>query len=247
MPPSIWVYDIETTPNLVYSWGLWQQNIGINQIVKPQDILSFAAHKIGTNKIESHNAWDDRDAMIQRLWDIMDDADLMVGYNQINFDNKHCNTAFLKAGLTPPSPYRNMDLMKVVRQKHKLPSYKLDYVCRFLGLDVKVSTGGMDLWIGCMNGEPKAQRKMLAYNRNDVRITTQLYLYLKKKKWLETSISRPLLDEDGVPRCPECGSDHFQRRGWNHSRDGKTRRFVCVQCGKWIQSGKRVPRAAMSN
>ena len=248
MPPSIWVYDIETTPNLVYSWGLWQQNIAINQIVKSQDILCFAAHKVGTKTVEAHAAWDDREAMIRRLWEIMDDADFMVGYNHAGFDNKHVNAAYIKADMKPPSPYQDKDLLKVVRKHFNFPSRKLDYVCGALGLDVKVSTGGMDLWTKCMNGDPAAQRKMLKYNKQDVRITTQLFHHLNALSWVDTGIGQLFFDEDAVARCIACGGDRIQRRGWLPSSNGqwKRQRFQCAddKCGKWMVSGKRVPMMA---
>jgi hypothetical protein len=251
MSPSIWVYDIETTPNLVYSWGLWQQNIGINQIVEPQDILCFAAHKVGTKTVEAHAAWDDRAAMLQRLWEIMDDAAVLVGYNHAGFDNKHVNAALAKAGLRPPSPYRNEDLLRKVKKEFRLASHKLDYVCRHFGLDVKVSTGGMDLWTACMDGDEKAQRKMLRYNRQDVRITTQLYTYLKETGWLDNTVSplcfggkESVIDLDAA-RCTRCGGSRIQRRGkLNLSDCTYKQRFECSECGKWMTSGKKMPLVA---
>jgi len=40
---KILMLDIETTPMQVYTWGLWDQNIGINQIIKPTEMLCFGA------------------------------------------------------------------------------------------------------------------------------------------------------------------------------------------------------------
>ena len=35
--------DIETAPAKVYCWGLWDQNIGINQIVEDGYVLCWCA------------------------------------------------------------------------------------------------------------------------------------------------------------------------------------------------------------
>lgn len=243
--PSIWCFDIETTPNLVYSWGLWQQNIGINQIVKPQDILCFAAHKIGRKQIEAHAAWDDYDGMLNRLHAIMDDADYLIGYNHSSFDNKHVRAAFAKAGLEPPSPHRDIDLLRVVKKKFRFPSHKLDYVCGALGLDVKVSTGGMDLWTKCMAGDEKAQRKMLKYNRQDVKITTQLFHRLLP--WID-GLNIPLYsagsDEDtseGVAKCTRCAGTNINQRGWAYATTYRYKRFRCMDCGGWMRDKKSEP------
>jgi hypothetical protein len=251
--PNIWVYDIETTPNLVYSWGLWQQNIGINQIVQPQDILCFAAHKIGSKGVEAHAAWGDYDSMLQRLHSIMDEADYLVGYNHIGFDNKLVRAAFAKAGLEPPSPYRNIDLLRVVKKQFRFPSHKLDYVCGALGLDTKVETGGMSLWTQCMEGDEKAQRKMLRYNRQDVRVTTQLYQRLLP--WID-GLNVPLYSAGNTEgtsqeeaKCTRCFGTKIQQRGWAYATTYRYKRYRCMDCGGWMR-GKRsepTPNAELRN
>ena len=41
--PRILLIDIETAPLLSYTWGTWDQNIGLNQIEQDTYILSWAA------------------------------------------------------------------------------------------------------------------------------------------------------------------------------------------------------------
>ena len=244
--PRIVVYDIETTPNIVYSWGLWDQNIGINQIITPQDILCFAAHEVGTKKVEAHAVWDGRDTMLERLHALMDGADYLVGYNHAGFDNKHVRAQFVAAGMEPPAPHRDIDLLRVVKKQFRFPSHKLDYVCRALGLDVKVSTGGMDLWTACMNGDPKARRKMLAYNRQDVKITTQLFQRLLP--WID-GLNVPLFDSGGndtdtdpaSAKCTRCGGQQIQSRGWAYTTTTRYRRYQCQDCRGWMRAAKSEP------
>lgn len=238
--PAIWVYDIETTPNLVHAWGLWDQNISINQIVTPQDILCFAAHKVGTKKIEVHAAWNGYDEMIARMHEIFDDADLLVGYNNAGFDDKLCAASFVKAGMDPPSPHRALDLLRVVKKNFRFPSHKLDYVCKALGLETKLETGGMDLWTKSMDGDVAAQKKMLKYNKQDVKVTTLLLERLIPY----CSINVPLYsDEDDAAAmvCTKCGSDHVTSRGFAYTTGSRYRRYQCQSCMGWLRARKAEP------
>jgi hypothetical protein len=43
--------DIETTPIKAYVWGLWDQNVSINQIIEPTEMLCFGARWGGSKKV----------------------------------------------------------------------------------------------------------------------------------------------------------------------------------------------------
>jgi hypothetical protein len=246
--PKIFVYDIETSPNLVYSWGLFDQRIGINQIVQPQDILCFAATRLGSKKVESRAAWDDYDVMVQGLWTLMDEADYLVGYNQVSFDDKHVKAAFAKAGMPPPSPYRSIDLLRVVRKNFKFPSHKLAYVCDALGLDLKTDPGGFDTWKQILDPESPnreaAQKRMVRYCRNDVRITTQLFQRLLP--WID-GLNIPLIsggtdsDTSTVAKCTRCDGESIQQRGWAYTTTYRYKRYRCMDCGGWMRDKKSEP------
>jgi hypothetical protein len=144
--------------------------------------------------------------------------------------------------MTPPSPHRDIDLLRVVKKQFKFPSHKLDYVCRSLGLDTKLETGGMDLWTRCMGGDEAAQRKMLRYNRQDVKVTAQLFDRLIP--WID-GLNLPLYsdddDEDAAPRCLKCGGDNLHSRGWAYATTYRYKRFRCMDCGGWLRDKKSEP------
>jgi hypothetical protein len=50
--------DIETAPNTVYTWGLYDQNIAINQIISTGYVLCYAAKWYGRrwNQFDSIDA-----------------------------------------------------------------------------------------------------------------------------------------------------------------------------------------------
>ena len=51
--PKILLFDIETSPLEVYTFGLFDQNIGLNQIIKDWSVLSFSAKWAGSSEVAS--------------------------------------------------------------------------------------------------------------------------------------------------------------------------------------------------
>jgi len=92
--------DIETAPSLVYTWGLHNQNIGVNQIVEPGYMLCWAAkfqHQktMHFKRQTEMECWD-------LLWRLLDEADAVVHYNGKSFDTKHIQKEFLLRDMLPP-------------------------------------------------------------------------------------------------------------------------------------------------
>ena len=168
--------DIETTPLQVYTWGLWDQNIGINQIIKSTEMLCFGAKWLGEKSVNFKSVHHDgKKAMLEELHRLMDEADALVGWNSAAFDHKHINREFLENGMTPPAPTKDLDLMTIVKANFQFPSNKLDYVAQKLGVGSKVKHSGFELWIGCMNDDKKAWAEMKRYQIQDVQLLDSLY------------------------------------------------------------------------
>ena len=170
------VIDIETMANLCWSWGVWQQNIYPAQIVKPKRTISFAAKWVGESKVhflsEYHHGYD---VMVQAAWDLLDEADAVIGYNSKRFDVKHLNTEFKLAGLSPPSAYQQIDLLQVTRREFAFGSNKLEEVAKRLGHGQKREHEGFALWVKCEAGDKAAWKRMKEYNINDVKLTERLF------------------------------------------------------------------------
>lgn len=173
---KILLLDIETTPMQVYAWGLWEQNIGIDQIIKSSEILCFGARWLGEKKVIFKSSYHDgKESMLKELHELMEEADVLVGWNSAAFDHKHINREFLEAGMAPPSPTKDLDLMSVVKSNFLFPSNKLDYVAQKLGVGAKVKHSGFSLWIRCMDGDKKAWDEMKKYQIQDVNLLVDLY------------------------------------------------------------------------
>ena len=236
--------DIETRPLTSYHWSLWGQNIGINQIIDGGGLLCFAAKFHGERRIRFHSEWDDGEkGMARELFKLLDEADAVCGWNSDKFDLRWVNAQFLKHGMGKPSPYAKVDLMKSVKRQVYLPSFKLDYVARYLEIGQKERTGGFDLWSDVLNGCEKARRHMKKYNVQDVRLTEQVFDRLNAKGWV---LGLPNGARDGDECCvnPMCRSEKIQWRGYQVTKTRKYRRFVCRECGTWGQSVHSEPGSA---
>lgn len=172
--------------------------------------------------------------MMLALRDLMTEADLVVHYNGDKFDLPTINKEFVYYGITPPAPYKSLDLYKIVRRNFRFPSNKLDYVSQQLGLGAKTKHEGFDLWVKCMEGKEVAQKKMERYNKRDVFLLEKLYKHLLP--WVNNHPSYALYADSSRPLCSNCGSHHVQSRGYAYTKTMRYRRWECQSCGKWMRS-----------
>jgi len=172
MKPKILVLDIETAPASGYMWKLFDVNISLSQLIDTSKLICFAAKWHGTKNIIFHsNQEHTHKAMVKKAWALLDEADAVVGYNSQNFDMKILHKEFILEGLPPPSPYKNIDLLKTVKNKFRFLSNKLDHVSQELGLGKKTSHQGFELWQKCLEDDSTAWKLMKKYNKQDVVLT----------------------------------------------------------------------------
>jgi predicted RNA-binding Zn-ribbon protein involved in translation (DUF1610 family) len=226
--------DIETQPNLVWTWGLFNQNIAINQIKQPGAILSWAAKWYGDKKIHYADIRDGKEEMLVGIYYLLEEADVVVHYNGTSFDIPTLNQEFLSLGWTPPAPFQQIDLLQTVRKKFRMTSNKLDYVSQYLGLGKKVKHDGFETWLGCMDGDEKSWKMMTKYNMQDVVLLEKLYNHIKP--WISGHPNHALFTDAENFVCPNCGSEHVQKRGLVHTKTLSYQRWHCQDCGTWSRS-----------
>lgn len=248
-PPSsgakILTLDIETSPHLATVWGLWDQNVSLSQLREATTVICWAAKWIGKSGVEFRSDFHDgHTESIERIHALLDQADIVVGYNSRSFDVKHLNREFVLAGMQPPSPYKQIDLLAEVRRNFKFASNKLDYVSQALDLGAKTKHSGQALWNACLvDKDPKAWDLMRKYNVQDVRLNELVYDRLLP--WLKhPNVNLYEIDAD-KHRCPTCGQENLSRQGYALTTLGKYQRFKCRDCGTWSKSGNRIDVAAI--
>lgn len=222
--------DIETAPATAYVWRLFDENIGIDQLIAPSRMLCWAAkwYRGGWRSADERG---DRRAMLEILHELLSEADAVVTYNGDRFDLPKINGEFVAAGLDPVPPIPSIDLYRTAKQLG-YQSNKLLFVSKHLGIGEKVDTGGFKLWADVMAGDQRAWTKMLRYNKQDVALLERLYT--KLRPYIKT---HPML-HTRRECCPACGSAKVQRRGNRRTRAFAIERLNCQGCGSWFD-GRR--------
>jgi uncharacterized protein YprB with RNaseH-like and TPR domain len=234
-PPRILFYDIETAPITSYHWGLFDQNIGLNQVIEDWFILSFAGRFQGE---DDFNYMDQRSAspvqndehLLRWIHKLMSTADVLIGHNSIKFDFKKLNARFIKYNLPPLNHFIQIDTLKIARKHFAFTSNKLSYLAEYLKCDIKKSEhskfSGMAMWTECLKGNQEAFIEMEDYNKIDVKVLEEVYN--KLAPW-EPSVNFQAFYFGTI--C-SCGHTKFFKDGFRYTRQGKFQVFRCHNCSK---------------
>lgn len=215
--------DIERLPG-TFTADFWDLNAFKNRRIHPDLVTAwpstvcFAALWYGKPPQGSPRktfsaAWEDggADAMYETAFTLYDQADLVITYNGVGFDNRHLTSGWTERGMGRPSPWTDIDLLKVARSSQGWESKTLDSVCKRLGVDAKNDKYEVDTARAAMAGDTAAQRKLRRYNENDTAILAAVYErllpYVKGHRHVA-----PIAGMDKTT-CPRCGSSDVTRAG----------------------------------
>ena len=232
-------FDIETAPNLSYVWGQWQQDV----IDHAQEwyILCFSykwedqkkTHVVSLDDFDLYNEDSENDFdVVYKLWQLLDEADIVIGHNSDAFDIKKANARFAYHNLGPTTHYQTVDTLKIARRYFKFNSNRLGHLGEHLGLGGKEATGGFQTWAGCMKGDVKAWATMKKYAKQDVDLLIDVYERLRP--WATNHPNRNVIDATSHA-CPTCGSNKLQKRGNRRTRTMVYRQLQCVRCRSYCR------------
>lgn len=229
--PKVLLYDIETSPIEAHVWGLYKNDVGLNQIVKDWSVLSWSAKFQGEDKIhymDTRGQKDIRDdrRILESLWKLLNEADVVVTQNGKKFDEGKLNARFAMLGMEPPRKPKHIDTCEIARRYFNFTSNRLAYLSENLNkkykkLDHK-KFPGHSLWVECLKDNKEAWEEMEEYNKFDVLALEELYENLIK--W---DVTKP----QNVEVCP-CGSNKMQKRGFIYTLTEKFQRYRCKVCGQ---------------
>ena len=230
---KILLYDLEVSPTLGWTYGLYDTRV--LHVEKEPIIMCFSYRWYGEKKTYNHRVQIVKgeynvteEDVVARLWDLFDEADIVVAHNANRFDNKVATAAFLRHGLTPPSPYKTVDTLRVARSIARFNSNSLNSLGQVLGLGTKTEVRHAQLWHDCLAGDEKAWKKMVKYNNQDVDLLDAIYErllpYIKNHPNLGIILQKRDI-------CAKCGSSNLQARGREGRKTGMVQRWSCNDCG----------------
>ena len=240
--PKILVWDIETGYNLARIFSLFNKHKPIphQAIQKERYMISAAFKELGKGKAYAFSLLDDMkrfkkdpqddSALVKRVHQEIETADVLIAHYGDNFDIKFFNTRSLINGLPPAPPVLTIDTYKIARQKFLFNNNKLDYIGNVLNLGGKIHTTE-GLWNRCYDGEAKAVKEMVVYNKQDVDLLEKVYLKLAPHVPAKLNLNH--FYGTFEPVCPLCSSEWLQSRGKRHTRVNEWQRFQCQDCGHW--------------
>lgn len=240
---KILVIDIERRPGLTTIWDQKTRFVSVRNWIRMPETLCWAAQWYGSNEMMFESAWADRDSMIIASWELFDQADIVVGWNSISFDEKHLRSDWLLAGLDPPRPWKSVDLIRTMRSQFGFPSNSLAHVTQRLEIPTKEGHYDAEVAELALAGDPDAQRAMQEYNQADV--TATLAAYERLLPWIKSHphVADMPVDEPNAVTCNKCGSSDLAREGTYLAQQIRYLLHRCRNCGGLVRS-TRHSRAA---
>lgn len=247
---KILIYDLEVSPTLAWTYGLWKTNV--IKVEQNPSIMSISwrwygeevTHHESLASIPRKRGTNANLALVKLIRELFDEADILVAHNANRFDNKVAVASFLRYNLSPPSPYKTVDTLSVARSVARFNSNSLNSLGEILGLGKKTEITHSDLWYKCLAGDKEAWEKMRIYNNQDVDLLYAIYERLRPYIKNHPNLG-DIAQIDGV--CPKCQSDKLQKRGFNTRRNGTVQRYQCMNCGGWTNEAKLQSRGRLVN
>jgi len=241
---KILIFDIETAPAKSYIWGAWNQNPGSNLDMIQADwfVLTWSAKwlfddKILNAKLTPKEALEEDDSrIVKSMWELFNEADIVVAHNAKKFDIKKLNSRFLIHEYGPPLPYQVIDTLIHARKRFAMISNKLDWLARELGLEGKLSHRGVKRWDDCVKGNQQALDDMSKYNDQDVLVLEEVYL--KMRPWIKPHPNIGLFIGEDVACCASCGSKELDWSGVYRTYANEYDAYRCNSCGSIGRSRK---------
>lgn len=234
LPFKILIYDIETSRGVFKAFWTGKQYLGYKSMVKEPKIISISWKWLGEDKIH-HLTWDkdqsDRD-MVKEFLVHYNSADMLIGQNNDNFDNRWVQARAMKYGFDFNTYLRSFDIMKQNKKLFRVVSYSMDYTAKFLNVTFKQSHEGIKMWDMIEDGTPEEQKeylqKMVDYNVGDI-VTTE-EIYLKNRKYYGHKTHFGVLNGEEKYTCPNCGSSNIELYKTTVTPAGTIQRVMKCNC-----------------
>lgn len=241
MNARILLTDIECAPAKAHVWGLFNQNIGLSQVLEDPRIMGFGAKWLGDKRVQWYSEYhNDRISMLTKARDLLDEADVVVTYNGRSFDTPWLQGEFAVEGIAAPSPFKQIDLYQVIKRNMRFLSHKLAYVSARLVDDTKVSHAGHQMWVDCLEGEEprkgKAWNNMRRYCKQDVNLLEPMFH--ECKPYFPAAVNFAVYNPGDELACQKCAGTNLESRGVAYTAQRAFAQYRCRDCGGWTRDSK---------
>lgn len=229
--------DIETSPMLLWGYGLFNQNFSIEQIEESGQITSICILKEGDKEVYS-KGWDfsdgkgcDKDLLIESS-NKLKDADIIIAQNGDSFDIKWLQWRLNGHSLESLKNLLTLDTLKMSKKVFRPPSHKLDFRSKEYGFGGKIDQTFKDI-IAVAKGDKKKQELRIRYNVKDV-------VDMRKIFWRELDyydLPAKVLNvlnrfvKETRPFCMKCAVRRQRRFEVSRKKIKHTFKHVCNNCG----------------
>jgi len=229
--PRVLTLDVENSPHLAYTYDLYGADIRPDQIMEPARLLCWAAKWLDRKQVMFASEYHDGvEAMLDGIWELLNEADIVVTYNGVRHDMPIILKSLVERGYPPVAPWQDIDLYQVVKRRYKFASNSLGYITKTLNMPTKLATGVPQLWKRVLEDDDKAWTKFRAYNKQDVVVTENLFKVLQP--WIKGPHAG--LWSGDLGSCPSCGSDNLEPAGLTYTKTAKYARLLC-ECGAYCK------------
>jgi len=232
--PKRLFFDIETSPNIVYSWRIgYKINLMPHSIIEERKIICISYSWEGDKKKQSFT-WDKNKCDKQMLIDfikVLNQADEVIAHNGDRFDVPWLRGRCIYHGIDMMPQITTLDTLKKVKGKmgFNFNSNRLDYIARFLGVGKKIKTD-WELWVGCMDGDSKSLKEMVKYCEMDVQVLKDVYK--KLQPYIKVNTHHGRLNGGEKFSCPNCESTHVHCNKTRYTAAGTEKKEMkCRDCG----------------
>lgn len=174
---------------------------------------------------------DDRQ-MCREFMALVEQADIVVGWNSKSFDWRFLQTRILKhrLGYLPPVPH--CDMLLTSRNTTKMRR-TLDNTGKFFNLKNQKIPLDINEWMAAARGEEKPLKNIIAHCEADVLMTEEAYHLFAPLSKVHPNVGII----DGKPMgCPLCKSKRLNLRGRIAALRHYRIRYHCRDCGRWSTS-----------
>lgn len=250
------VYDIETAPAIGLYFGR-TYDVNIAKTIQHEFVLGFAYQWTNEDKIRSCYIWDfpefrkpidlkranfnklinafDKNIqagskrVVQKWAELVSQSDYVIGHNSDQFDYRQMNGRVIQHGLPPLAKPQFVDTKKIAKRLGYYDSNSLNNLSNRFNHGGKLEHDGIELWWACMNGDTKARKHMVDYNKVDVEKTLMLYEKFRPYDDRHPNLAN-ILDRPNA--CPHCGVEgQLISNGERKTKSGTNKRWRCSNCG----------------